>query len=238
MRLDLYVAEKLSVSRTRASNIIKMGGVTVDGKVSDKAGDLVTDGADVVISDTVRFASLGGVKLENALSAFGVSVDGAECLDVGASNGGFTHCLLTKGARRVSAVDLHLAFPPELAEDSRVVSYDGVNVKSLPEVLGSATFDVITVDLSFIPLESLFAIFHPLLRAEGKLIVLFKPQFEVGRAALPKSGVVRDKKVIEKAFRSVVDHAEKCGFIYLDSCPVPEYFTDKNQERTVLFTRK
>ena len=235
MRLDVYLAEKLAVTRTRASNIIKMGGVTVDGRVINKPGEDISEDKEIIVSDTVKYASLGGVKLERALEEFSLSLDGAECLDIGASNGGFTHCMIAHGAKKVTAVDLHLAFPEELADDSRVEMCDEMNVKSLVDEFQGRTFDFITVDLSFISLEPLFPLFYELLREGSRLLVLFKPQFEVGRKALPKSGVVRDKKAIEKAYLSVLNAAKQTGFTCVGYCPVPEYFSDKNEERTVLF---
>jgi len=237
MRLDVYTAEKLGVSRTRASNIIKMGGVTVNGAVCTKTGAEIVPSNNISISDTVKYASLGGVKLENAFRTLGVSPARKECLDVGAANGGFTQCMLVNGAKSVASVDLSLAFPPEIAADPRVTLYDGVNAKNLAEIFPTESFDLISVDLSFISLRPLFSLFFGLLRKGGSLISLFKPQFEVGRAYLPKSGVVRDKKVMEKAFRLTVESAVLAGFSFKGACDVPEYFADKNKEKTVLFVK-
>ena len=237
MRLDIYTAEKLGVSRTRASNIVKMGGVTVNGAVCTKTGAEIAPSDNIFISDTVKYASLGGVKLENAFRTFGVSPSGKECLDVGAANGGFTQCMLVNGAKSVASVDLNLAFPPEVAEDERVTLYDGVNAKNLAEIFPPERFDLISVDLSFISLCPLFPLFYNLLRKGGSLISLFKPQFEVGRAFLPKSGVVHDKKAMEKAFRQTVESAKLAGFSFVGACDVPEYFADKNKEKTILFVK-
>lgn len=237
MRLDQYVAERLCCTRTRAANIVKTGGVTVNGKSARKAGQEVSERDSIEISDTVKFSSLGGVKLDNALKTFSVDLAGKECLDIGAANGGFTHCMLLNGAKSVSAVDITVAFPEELSADPRVRIYDGVNVKDIGSLLPESSFDLITVDLSFISLVGLFSVFYPLLKDGGDLIVLYKPQFEVGKKALPKSGVVHSEKESDKALARVIKSAEECGFHYVDACPIPEFFANKNKERTVLFRK-
>ena len=235
MRLDLLVSTKAGVSRTRAQNIIKTGGVKLDGLVLDKPSIEVDSSTAIEITDTLKFASLGGLKLENALRVCGRSVEGKNCLDLGAANGGFTDCLLRNGAVHVSAVDVTIAFPPELANDSRVTIYNGVNVKDLSRIFEKGTFDFITVDLSFISLRGLFAPLASLLKPDGEVMTLFKPQFEVGRGNLPKSGVLRDTKLYAKTFRSFLDAAAESGLHYLCDTSVPDLFPNKNKERTVFF---
>ncbi len=237
MRLDLFVSEKLGVSRTRAQNLIKTGGVKVKGVVMDKPAAEIAPDEEIEIQDTLKYASLGGLKIENALEKFKIDLVGKSCLDIGAANGGFTDCMLKKGASDVCAVDLTIAFPDQLQKDPRVKCFDKTNVKDLNKIFEKETFDFVSVDLSFISLCSLFEVFYPLLKKDGVLLTLFKPQFEVGRKALPKSGVVHDKKAIEKAFSLVKTSAEGVGFRYLESCPVPDVFPDKNPERTVLFIK-
>ena len=235
MRLDLLVSAKANVSRTRAQNIIKTGGVKQGGIILNKPSLEVDPFCPIEITDTLKFASLGGLKLENALQKCGRSVAGKICLDLGAANGGFTDCLLRYGAAHVSAVDVTIAFPPELAQDPRVTIYDGVNVKDLPAVFEKESFDFITVDLSFISLCGLFGSLASLLKADGELMALFKPQFEVGRGRLPKSGIVRDPKLYDKTFRNFIDTAADNGLHYLCDTSVPDLFPDKNKERTVFF---
>jgi len=235
VRLDLLVAEKADISRTRAQNLIKTGGVSLRGIRLDKPSADVDPTAEIEITDTLKYASLGGLKLENALKSCGRSLQGKKCLDVGAANGGFTDCMLKSGAAKVSAVDVTIAFPPALINDPRVTIYDGANVKDLPTLLCGQTYDFIAVDLSFISLCGLFEIFAPLLRSDGELMALFKPQFEVGRKCLPKSGVVRNAKVLDKTFRAFCASAEHVGLHYSCDAPVPELFPDKNKERTVFF---
>ena len=235
MRLDVFLAEKNNISRTRAANLIKTGGVTVGGKVLEKPGADISGEEKIEIVDTLKFASLGGVKLENALDRFHIVLTNKRCLDVGAANGGFTDCMLKRGAASVTAVDLHVAFPEELASDPRVLIADGVNAKDLLSVFPDRSFDLISVDLSFISLGSLFTVFHSLLSESGDLICLFKPQFEIGKNDLPKSGVVRDKKKIEKTFDRFMLSAKEAGLESKGYCEIPQLFEDKNAERTVLF---
>ena len=235
MRLDVFLAERDNLSRTRAANLIKTGGVSVNGKRVDKPSAEISGEEKIEVVDTLKFASLGGVKLENALDSFRIDLKNKRCLDVGAANGGLTDCMLKRGAAKVTAVDLHVAFPDFLINDERVEIADGINAKDLSSVFAGRAFDFISVDLSFISLCCLFPVFRSLLSENGELICLFKPQFEVGRKELPKSGVVRDKKSIEKAFERVRIAAEESGFRFIADCAVPELFEDKNAERTVLF---
>lgn len=238
MRLDLLLSERERISRTRAQNLIKTGGVSVNGVRVDKPSVEVETTDKITVVDTLRYVSLGGLKLENALDVCHESVKGAVCLDVGAANGGFTDCLLKKGAAEVSAVDLTIAFPKELAEDPRVKLFDGVNAKNVGECFEADHFDFISVDLSFISLVGMFGVLCPLLKMGGKMMALFKPQFEVGRKYLPKSGVVRDKKAIEKAYEAFLVAADAVGLRKTSDCPIPPLFPDKNAERTVFFIKQ
>ena len=166
MRLDLFVSERAGVTRTRAQNLIKTGGVSLNGTTLKKPSLDVDPSANISIVDTLKFVSLGGLKLENALLSCGISVAGKVCLDIGAANGGFTDCLLQSGAAKVSAVDVTIAFPPSLIDDSRVTIYDKVNVKDLLSVFDRGSFDFITVDLSFISLRGVFEVVAPLLKKD------------------------------------------------------------------------
>lgn len=238
MRLDLIVSERLGVSRTRAQNVIKTGGVSLRGEILDKPSLDIDPDPDLAITDTLRYASLGGVKMEHALDFFHLDIRDKVCLDVGAANGGFTDCLVKKAAKEVDALDLNIAFPAHLLSDKRVIIHDKTNVKSVGDLFSKDKFDLITVDLSFISLIGLMPLFYPLIKKEGALLLLFKPQFEVGRKFLPKSGIVRDKKAIDKALASVIAAAENVGFKMIGHCPVPDIFPDKNKERTILFIKQ
>ena len=235
MRLDLWVAERQGVSRTRAQNLIKTGGVSLNGARLDKVSTEVDPHDEIIVVDTLKYASLGGLKLENALKICEISAENKDCLDIGAANGGFTDCLLDNGARSVAALDVTISFPERLRSDPRVSLYDGVNVKDIATCFEIGSFDFITIDLSFISLCGIFGIVAPLLKKGGILMALFKPQFEVGRKALPKSGVVRDEKDIQKAFCTFCKAAEDVGLTWIADTGVPDYFPEKNKERTVFF---
>jgi len=235
VRLDMLVAEKVGISRTRAQNLIKTGGVSLDGVTLDKVSAEIDPGAEIIVVDTLKYASLGGLKLENALKACKISVRDKVCLDIGAANGGFTDCLLANGAKSVAALDVTISFPDRLLSDPRVSLFDGVNVKDVAKCFEAKTFDFISMDLSFISLCGVFGIIAPLLKKDGLLMALFKPQFEVGRKALPKSGVVRDGKAIEKAYRAFCTAAKEVGLTWIADTEVPAIFPEKNKERTVFF---
>lgn len=231
MRLDVYlVTHSLAPTRTRAANMIKLGGVFVNGKPVDKPAYDVADGDEVKASDLIEYASLGGLKLERALTEFDVHVSG-RAVDIGASNGGFTHCLLSHGAAKVYAVDVgECALADFLLRDPRVVAMPKTNARNLtPEMLGGAV-DFGTMDVSFISVTYLLPVLYAVLSPEGQAVVLVKPQFEVGKKALTKSGVVKDAKARLAALQKVTEAAVSLGFTVAGTCEVPLLFEDKNIE--------
>lgn len=193
-RLDRLLVERgLAQSREEAARLILAGRVRVGGERADKAGQGVTVEAPVEVEAHRRFVSRGGEKLSHVLDAFKISVTGRICLDVGASTGGFTHCLLERGARRVFAVDVGTGqLDARLRSDARVVVMEKVNARHLhPEAL-SPPPDLATVDVSFISLEKVLPAVMNCLVRPGEAMALVKPQFEVGRGQVGKGGVVRD----------------------------------------------
>jgi 23S rRNA (cytidine1920-2'-O)/16S rRNA (cytidine1409-2'-O)-methyltransferase len=209
-RLDvMLVARGLAASRERAARLILAGCVRVDGQRVDKAGTLVTTDAPVVVDPGARFVSRGGDKLAGALDAFGIDPAGLVCLDVGASTGGFTHCLLERGATRIYAVDVGQGqLDPKLRADGRVVVMDRVNARSLPGDVFTPRPRLATVDVSFISLEKVLPAVLGALAADGEVVALVKPQFEVGRERVGKGGVVRSpadhRAVLERMARFAV----------------------------------
>ncbi len=196
-RLDTYLVETgLAESRHKAQALILAGQVLLNERPADKPGQPVPPGAVVRLrGETLRYVGRGGLKLEAALREFGVEVSDAVCLDVGASTGGFTDCLLQHGARRVYAVDVgrnQLAW--KLRCEPRVILREGVNARYLTPEMFPEQFAVATVDVSFISLALILPALCPLLLPEAALILLIKPQFEVGRAEVGKGGVVREAK--------------------------------------------
>ena len=238
MRIDVYLVQKgLAPTRTRAANMIKLGGVFVNGRRVDKASYAVADSDAVTVTDVIEYASLGGLKLAKALSEFHISPRG-RAVDIGASNGGFTHCLLLHGAQKVYAVDVgECALPDFLLQDARVVSMPKTNARALTTDNVEGPVDFGTVDVSFISVTYILPVLYDLLLAGGEAVVLVKPQFEVGPRFLTKTGVVRDAKARLGALERVKSSAVALGFTVVGSCEVPLLFEDKNVEY-LLYLRK
>jgi len=204
-RLDQILVDRgLAQSREQAQRWIRAGRVAVAGRTETKPGHRFPPDSPVALTGSDRYVSRGGLKLEEALARFGVAVEGAVCLDVGASTGGFTDCLLQHGAARVYAVDvgrgqLHW----KLRNDPRVVVKEGLNARhlrpdDLPEVV-----DVAVVDVSFISLRKVLRAVAGLVRPGGTIVTLIKPQFEAGRSEVGRGGVVRDEGVRRRVVESV-----------------------------------
>jgi len=207
-RLDILLCQRgLAESRERARRLIMAGQVLVNGEVRDKPGVRVATAADIAVTKEPTYVSRGGVKLEAALAAFGVDMRDLVVADVGASTGGFTDCLLQRGAARVYAVDVgygQLAW--RLRQDPRVIVMERVNVRyltSLPEPI-----DLATVDVSFISLKLVLPVLIGLLRPQGAVIALIKPQFEAGRALVGKGGVIKDADVHRRVLWDLLGWAQ------------------------------
>jgi 23S rRNA (cytidine1920-2'-O)/16S rRNA (cytidine1409-2'-O)-methyltransferase len=213
-RLDkLLVLRGMVSSRERAQALIMAGKVLVDGKKVDKAGAQVCNECHIVLKDQeLPYVSRGGVKLEKALEAFHVEVKGKTCLDVGASTGGFTDCLLKKGAEKVYAVDVgygQLAW--SLKQNCRVVSLERRNIRYLsPGDIGELT-DLAVVDTSFISLKKVLPSVVQLIKEGGKIIALIKPQFEVGKGRVGKGGVVNKREDHEMVINEISHFATELG---------------------------
>jgi len=205
-RLDLLLVHRGIVpSRERARALIMAGQVVVNDHAAKKAGEMVAIEADVRLKgEPLAFVSRGGLKLEKALDAFGIQVSGLAILDVGASTGGFTDCLLQRGARRVIAVDVgygQLAW--KLRQDERVVNMEKTNIRHLtPEKLPEIP-DMAVIDASFISLAKVLPATICLIRDDGEIIALIKPQFEVGKGEVGKGGVVRDNRKHDEVIEAI-----------------------------------
>jgi 23S rRNA (cytidine1920-2'-O)/16S rRNA (cytidine1409-2'-O)-methyltransferase len=198
-RLDTeLVARGLAPSREKAKRLILAGAVRVNGQLASKASDLVEENTALQVEAAEKYVSRGGYKLEAALDAFTISCTDTVCVDIGASTGGFTDCLLQRGARRVHALDVgkgQLAW--KLRENERVVVHDEFNARNVSaEVIGELA-DIVTIDVSFISLQKVLPAAVNLLKSSGHLIALIKPQFEAGKKSVKKGGVVRDSHVHE-----------------------------------------
>jgi 23S rRNA (cytidine1920-2'-O)/16S rRNA (cytidine1409-2'-O)-methyltransferase len=215
-RLDQLVVEQgLAPSRARAQALILAGAVLVEGTRVDKAGTLVSDSAVVSLrGEPMPYVSRGGVKLAGALDAFGVDPRGMRCLDVGASTGGFTDCLLQRGAVSVVAVDVGYGqLAHKLRTDPRVIVLERTNARTLMPALIGGEVDLTVVDASFIGLEKLIGAIRDCSRPRGELVALIKPQFEVGREEASRTkGVIRDAVVREGAIQRALEDVRAAGF--------------------------
>lgn len=205
-RLDVRLVEKgLAVSRQRARAVIMAGKVLVDTQRVDKPGTLVSDCADIQVKgDPLPYVSRGGLKLEAAVQTLGVNVQGLICMDVGASTGGFTDCLLQHGAEHVYAVDVgygQLAW--QLRRDPRVTAIERTNIRHMSTDKISLPIDLATIDVSFISLKIVVPQVLEFLKPEGRILALIKPQFEVGKGKVGKGGVVKDVKEHQAVIESL-----------------------------------
>ena len=224
-RLDCLLVQKgLFTSREKAKAEIMTGSVYIDNVMIDKPGTIVNVNSSVFVKQkSIPYVSRGGLKLEKALKVFDVDMKNKVAIDIGASTGGFTDCLLKNGAKRVYAVDVGYGqLDVKLRNDERVIVLERTNARYLTLDDIGETADVITVDLSFISLSKVFPVFSTLLKEVGDLITLIKPQFEVGKGEVGKKGVVKDKALHEKTINNIVLCARQNNFFIqaLDFSPI------------------
>ena len=214
-RLDILLVNRgLAPSREKAKAMIMEGNVFVENAREDKAGSMFdTEAAIEIRGNTLKYVSRGGLKLEKAMTQFGIVLDGKICMDIGASTGGFTDCMLQNGAAKVYAVDVGYGqFAWKLRQDARVVCMEKTNIRYVtPEDIADA-LDFASVDVSFISLTKVLGPAHALLKEHGEMVCLIKPQFEAGREKIGKKGVVRDKAVHEEVIEKVIGFAVEQGF--------------------------
>jgi len=218
-RLDVVMVERgLAESRQKAQAVIMAGQVFVDDQKVDKAGAPVTEGQNVEIrGKTLPYVSRGGLKLEKAMAAFPIDLNGAVCADIGASTGGFTDCMLQNGAEKVYAVDVGYGqLDWKLRSDPRVVCMERTNARYLTPEQIPDPLDFASIDVSFISLKLIFPALYGLLRQGGEIACLIKPQFEAGREKVGKKGVVRDPAVHLEVLEHFLDHAREAGFSVKD----------------------
>ena len=235
----LLVKRNLVQSRERAKTTIMAGLVIVDGNKLDKAGTLVKETADIrVLGNQIPYVSRGGLKLEKAIREFGVELTGKVAADIGASTGRFTDCMLQNGALKVFAIDVgygQLAW--SLRTDERVVNMERTNVRNVtPEDVGQP-IDLASIDVAFISLEKVLPAVKALLKADGEVVALIKPQFEAGKEKVGKKGVVRDPKVHLEVIHRVVDIAREMGFVTRELTFSPVKGPEGNIEYLIWLTR-
>ncbi|MDE6275489.1 MAG: TlyA family RNA methyltransferase [Clostridia bacterium] len=230
MRLDIYLSTTQNITRTKAKQMIESNFVKVDGKIVCKAGYELKDTSTVEILENFKFSSLGGDKLRKAFDDFKYSVKNKVCVDIGASNGGFTDCMLKDGASKVYAVDVgECAFDDNLKNHKRVVVKDRINARYITkDDLGEAC-DFASVDVSFISLKYILPAVYGLLKGGGEVIALIKPQFEAGAKELSKKGLVLNGKTHQRICDEIKEFAISLGFEFkgLTVAPIKE---GKNKE--------
>lgn len=236
-RIDVILAEKKLVrSRTIAAELVRKGVVLVDGETIEKPSIAVSPDAKIEVKEFPPFASRGGLKLERALEVFNVEVSSRIVADIGASTGGFTDCVLQRGAQKVYAIDVgHNQLVSELRSDPRVVAMEGTDVRSveIPEKV-----DLAVVDVSFISVKNIISPLADLLKKDGEAILLIKPQFEVGKGKLGKNGVVRDEKLRESVVEPVVQKAQEANLILKAVVDSPILGGSGNKEFLAYFQKK
>ncbi|HKF54800.1 MAG TPA: TlyA family RNA methyltransferase [Blastocatellia bacterium] len=232
-RLDKVLLERgLAETRTKAQAIIMAGQVLVDEQRIDKPGQLINPIANIrVKGDQSRYVSRGGLKLEAALTEFGVDPSGKTCIDIGASTGGFTDCLLQHGASVVWAVDVgrnQLAW--RIRQDPRVSVIEGMNARYMEAAQFDTPFDLATIDVSFISLEKILPAATAIIRKGGDVIALVKPQFEVGKGEVGKGGIVRDPKKHHDVIERITAVARSIGFQVVGLIESPILGAEGNRE--------
>ena len=224
-RLDVLIVEQgLADSREKAKAIIMSGIVYVDNNKEDKAGTTFEETSKIEVrGNTLKYVSRGGLKLEKAMNNFGVTLDGKVCMDVGASTGGFTDCMLQNGAVKVYSVDVgHGQLAWKLRNDDRVVCMEKTNIRYVTPDDIDDVIEFASIDVSFISLTKVLPAVRELLTQDGEIVCLIKPQFEAGREKVGKKGVVRELSTHVEVVEMIVDYARANGFrtLHLSYSPI------------------
>ena len=239
-RIDKLVHELgLAPSREKARALIMAGQVVVDDRRVDKAGEMVPVDAEIRIKGEIMpFVSRGGLKLERALEDFSIQVEGKSAIDVGASTGGFTDCLLQRGIKRVYAIDVGYGqMDLKVKNDERVVSIERTNIRELDTSIIPEKADIAVIDVSFISLTKVIPHVIPLLIDGGEIVALIKPQFEVGKGEVGKGGIVKDDKKIEAVLQNIKIFAEESGLEVNGLIPSP-ILGGKGNREYLIYLRK
>ena len=239
-RLDVMLTEKnMFPSREKAKASIMAGLVYVDGQRIDKPGTPVDENAEITVREALcPYVSRGGLKLEKALELFDFTLDGAVAVDIGASTGGFTDCMLQKGARKVFAIDVGYGqLDWKLRNDPRVVNMEKVNIRYLDMDTVDKDIDFISIDVSFISLKLVFPVAAQLLAETGSLVCLVKPQFEAGRSQVGRKGIVRDPAVHREVIENVAGYAADNG-LYCHGLTYSPVTGTKGNIEYLMFLRK
>ena len=239
-RLDILLVEKgIITSRERAKACIMEGKVYVDGQKVDKAGEKVSESANIEYRGaTLKYVSRGGLKLEKAMKTYGISLENKVCMDIGASTGGFTDCMLQNKASKVFSVDVGYGqFAWKLRTDERVACMERTNIRYVtPEDIGEA-LDFASIDVSFISLKKIMPATLSLLKKNGEVVALIKPQFEAGREKVGKKGVIREKETHKEVVYGIIDFLIKQELNVLGIGYSPIKGPEGNREYLVYFSK-
>ena len=239
-RLDILLVERgICESREKAKTNIMAGLIFVDGQRVDKAGEKVKVDAEIIFKgEKLKYVSRGGLKLEKAMNTFGIDLTNKVCMDIGASTGGFTDCMLQNNASKVFAVDVGYGqFAWKLRTDERVVCMEKTNIRYVtPEDIGVA-LDFASIDVSFISLRTIMPAVKALLGDKGEVVALIKPQFEAGRDKVGKKGVVRDKEVHLEVINTIINFLIENELKVLGLSYSPIKGPEGNREYLVYFTK-
>ena len=235
MRADmLLVAQGLSPSRQKAKEIILSSSAFANGVAIKKPSQEIPEDALLTVNPnalSLRYVGRGGLKLEGAVKSFGLTLENKVCMDIGASTGGFTDCLLQNGAQRVYAVDVgHGQLAEKLLKDTRVINLEGTNIRELTEELVPEKVDFVCSDVSFISLSYVFPVAYHFLKSNGQAVFLIKPQFEVGKQDVGKNGIVKDPKVHDRVLQKILANCTQVGFSVYGLIPSPIRGGDGNIE--------
>lgn len=239
-RLDVILTRRqIFASREKAKASVMAGLIYVDGQRIDKPGTQINEAAEITVKEALcPYVSRGGLKLEKALEAFDFSLEGATAVDIGASTGGFTDCMLQKGAEKVFAIDVGYGqLDWKLRNDPRVVNMEKTNVRYLDKDAVDSNVDFISIDVSFISLKLVFPVAAGLLSGNGSLVCLVKPQFEAGREQVGKKGIVRDPAVHREVIKKVIRYGEDNG-LYSHSLTYSPVTGTKGNIEYLLYMKK
>lgn len=223
-RLDAeLITRGIAVSRSRAQELISGGQIIVDGKVCTKASKQVDSDTDIIMEgEGLQYVGRGGLKLERGMELAGVSLEGCVCMDIGASTGGFTDCMLQRGASKVYAVDVgHGQLAEKLCNDSRVVNLEGTDIRTMDPDIIEEPVDFVSVDVSFISLRLILPYAAKYLRKDGAAVFLIKPQFEAGRENIGKHGIVKSQKTHIQVLSGILQELQLNGLSLKGLCPSP-----------------
>ncbi|MCC7203230.1 MAG: TlyA family RNA methyltransferase [Nitrospirae bacterium] len=239
LRLDVLLVERgLAETRQKALGVILSGSVYVDGTLTDKAGTLCNESAEISIRYQMPYVSRGGLKLEEAVRHFNLDLTGMTAMDIGASTGGFTDCLLQNGVKKVYAIDVGYGqLHWKLRDDPRVINLEKTHILKFDWAAVTEAIDIVTIDVSFISLTRILTSVWEHLSPPSLIVALVKPQFEVGKGEVGKGGIVRDTAKILSAVNKVIQFAEGIGFRIRGSAPSPIPGQKGNREYLVVMEK-